>query len=175
MATALRARRTLLVFVLSVFVAAFVGCSKPEPPKITPKEARVTMVGPQGLELLVRVEATNPNSVTLSAQSMTGKAKLDGKWELGQVTIAKPIVLPPNNVPTMIDVPMTMPWTDVQALATLASQNRAIPYEIDGSVAIGGERLNVNVPFRMTGTITRDQIAAAALKSLPNIPGLKLQ
>src|SRR4051812_48462089 len=130
--------KALVAFVV-VFVTSFAaaGCAKPDPPKITPKEARITMVGPQGIEVLVRVEALNPNKMTLSAQSMSGKAKLDGKYEMGQVTIAKPIVLPPN-VPTMIDVPMTMPWTDVQSLAQMASANRSIPYVIDGTVAIGG-------------------------------------
>jgi LEA14-like dessication related protein len=147
------------------------ACQKPEPPRITPKEARVTAVGPNGLEILLKVEALNPNRVTLSAQSFTGKAKLDGKWDLGTVTVAKPVVLPPN-VPTMIDVPMTMPWTDLQALGALAATARPVPYSVDGTVAIGGESLNVNVPFAMTGTITREQIAGAALKALPSIPGL---
>jgi LEA14-like dessication related protein len=147
------------------------ACQKPEPPHITPKEARIVAVGPKGLEILLRVEATNPNRMTLSAQSFTGKAKLDGKWDMGSVTIAKPVVLPPN-VPTMIDVPMTMPWTDLQALGALASAARPVPYVIDGTVAIGGESFNVNVPFAINGTITREQIAGAAIKALPSIPGL---
>jgi LEA14-like dessication related protein len=148
------------------------GCQKPAPPRITPKLARVEAITPQGLDILVQVEAVNPNRVTLSAQSFSGKAKLDGKWELGSVTVAKPVVLPPN-VPTMIDVPMAMPWTDVKTLAALALAQHPVPYVVEGTVKIGGERLNVDVPFSLTGTITREQIANAALRSLPTIPGLQ--
>lgn len=147
------------------------ACSKPEPPRLEPKEVRVTAVGPAGFDILVRIEATNPNRVTLSAQSFTGKARLDGKWDLGSVTITKPVVLPPNAA-TMIDVPMTLPWTDVKALAALATATAPVPYVIDGTAAIGGETLSVSLPYSISGTLTREQVVGAALKALPVIPGL---
>jgi LEA14-like dessication related protein len=162
-------RRFFFAGLAGAFLAA--GCSKPEPPTLEPKEARVTAVGPAGVDLLLRMEATNPNRITLSAQSVTGKAKLDGKWDLGTVTISKPVVLPPN-VPTMIDVPMTLPWTDMKALGTLATATAPVPYVVEGTITVGGERLNVNLPFTISGTITREQIIGAALKGLPAIPGL---
>ncbi len=149
------------------------ACSKPEPPKLVPKEVSVTAVGPTGLSLLLRMEATNPNRITLSAQSIVAKAKLDGKWDLGTVTISRPIALPPNT-PTMIDVPMTMPWTDVKALGALAAAPGPVPYVVEGTVTVGGERLHVDLPFSLSGTVTREQIVNAALKALPTIPGLNL-
>ena len=149
------------------------ACSKPEPPTLVPKEVKVTAVSTAGLSVLVKTEATNPNRITLSVQSVTGKAKLDGKWDLGTVTIAKPAVLPPN-VPTMVDVPLTMPWKDVSVLGMLASSPGPVPYDIEGTVTIGGEKLNVDLPFRLSGTITREEIANAALRSLPVIPGLTI-
>jgi LEA14-like dessication related protein len=151
------------------------GCQKPAPPHITPKEARVVAVSPQGLDILLKVEATNPNNFTLSAQTISAKAKLDNRWDMGSVTIAKPVVLPPNT-PTMIDVPMTMPWRDLNALGALASApaQKPVPYSVEGSAKIGGERLNVDVPFALSGTISREQIAGAAMKSFPSIPGVKL-
>ena len=164
-------RRVLFAGAVAALLAG--ACSKPEPPKLVPKEAMVTAVGVTGLSLLLRIEATNPNRVTLSAQSVTGKARLDGKWDVGTVTISKPIVLPPN-VPTMIDVPMTMPWTDVTALGALASATGPVPYVVEGTVSVGGEKLNVDLPFSISGTITREQIANAALRSLPAIPGLNI-
>lgn len=154
-------RRALALLPLVVLTA----CSKPEPPKIVPKEARVTAVGPAGLDLVLKVEATNPNSVSLSARSFTGRAKLDGQWEMGVVTIDKPVALPPHT-PTMIEVPMKLPWTDLKALASLASAQRPVPYVVEGTVKIGGERINVEIPWSMTGTISREQIVGAALKGL---------
>jgi LEA14-like dessication related protein len=149
------------------------ACSKPEPPTIVPKEAKVTAVSPAGLDILVRVEATNPNSVTLSAQSFTGKAEVDGKYELATVVVNKAVSLPPKT-PTMIDVPLNMPWADVNTLIAMSQAQRPIPYTVYGTVAVGGESINVNIPFSMSGTITRDQLVGAALKGIPSIPGLTL-
>jgi LEA14-like dessication related protein len=134
----------------------------------------VVAIGPQGLNLLLKVEATNPNSFTLSAEAVTAKARLDNRFDMGAVSITQAIVLPPN-IPTMIDVPMTMPWTDVKGLALLASTPKPVPYVVEGKVKIGGERLNVDVPFSIPGTISRDQIIAAAAKGLPGFPALAPQ
>jgi hypothetical protein len=47
-----------------------------------------------------------------------------------------------------------------------------VPYVVEGTVNVGGESINVNLPFSISGTITREQAVNAALKSLPAIPGL---
>jgi LEA14-like dessication related protein len=153
-------------------LALVVACTKPAPPQITPREVRAVGLSPAGLDLVIGVVATNPNNVTLSAQAVTAKAKIDGKWDLGQVKIAKPIVLPPG-APTPLDVPMTMPWTDVRALATLALAPKPVDYVVEGTVTVGGEHLNVDLPFSLRGTLTPAQIAAAAMKSVPGLPGLR--
>lgn len=147
------------------------ACSKPEPPTLVPKEVRVTAVGVTGVDVLLKLEATNPNRITLSAEAFTGKARLDGKWELGSVTITKPVVLPPKAA-TTIDVPMALPWADVKTLAALASATGPVPFTIDGTVTVGGEHLAVNLPYSVSGTITREQVIGAALNALPTIPGL---
>jgi LEA14-like dessication related protein len=154
-----------------LFVVLLLGCSKPAPPQITPREVRAVGLSPAGLDLVIGVVATNPNNVTLSAQAVTAKAKIDGKWDLGQVKITKPIVLPPG-APTPLDVPMSMPWTDVRALATLATAPKPVDYVVEGTVTVGGEHLNVDLPFSLKGTLTPQQIAAAAMKSVPGLPGL---
>lgn len=166
-----RRKAALKVAGFFVLLAASTGCSKPEPPKLVPKEVQVTAIGPAGASLLLRLEATNPNGYELAARSVTGKAMLDGKWELGTVTIAKPLALPPK-VPILIDVPMTLPWTDLKALTALGAATGPVPYVVEGTVTIGGERLNVDLPFSLSGTVTREQVIGAALKSLPAIPGL---
>ena len=163
-----------LVVVTCVVALVCAACKKPLPPKLTPKEARVTAVSARGIDVLVKVEATNPNNITLSARSVTGKAKLDGRFEMATVTIDKPVVLPPN-VPTMIEAPMTLPWADLTALQVLAQSAKPVPYTVEGTVAVGGESFNVNVPFTVSGTITREQIAAAALKSVPGLPGFQIK
>lgn len=162
-------------FVFSVLVTLFgLACSKPQPPTIVPKAVRVQGASAAGLELVISVEATNPNSVTLSAQAFSGSAKVDGKYDLGTVTVSKPVSLPPQQA-TPIEVPLTLPWQDANTLLALAAaQKPSYPYVISGDVTIGGESINVKVPYSMSGTITQQQIAAAAMRSIPQIPGLTI-
>lgn len=148
-----------------------VACSKPEPPKLVPKELQVTSLGPQGAGLLVRLEATNPNRVALSARSVTAKAKLDGKWELGTVTSTSPVVLP-LGAPTNVDVAMLLPWNDLKAVSALALAAGPVPYTVEGTVNVGNEALNFDLPFSLSGTLTREQVIAAALKPVIAPPGL---
>ena len=147
------------------------ACSKPEPPTLQPKEARVNAVGVAGVDMLVRLEVTNPNGFTLSARSVTGKAKLDGKWDLGTMTLSKPFTLPAKQA-TTLDVPMSLPWSDVSTVGALAMATQPVPYVVEGTVTIGGETINVDLPYKLEGTITREQIVGAALKGLSTLPGL---
>lgn len=146
-----------------------ISCAKPKAPTVVPKESRVTAIGPAGIDVVVKVEATNPNTFTISTRSVTAKAKLDGRWDMGTVTIPHVLVLPPST-PTTFDMPMHLNWTDVQALGSLAMTPKPVPYVIEGTVNVGGESLNVDVPFTVSGTITREQIVQTAMKGLPKIP-----
>ncbi len=150
--------------------SAALGCSPPEPPVLTPKSVTVTKVTLTGVDLQLRVDAYNTNRVDLSARTVTGKLKVDGKYDLGAVAVSQAVALPAG-AHTEITVPLATTWTDLSALAGLAASNRTIPYSFDGSVNVGGARLNVDLPFHAEGSITHEQIVQATLRSLPVIPG----
>lgn len=148
---------------------ALAGCSRPEPPTLTPQQAKVTSISPDGLGIQVALEAYNPNSVELAARSMKAKVTLDGKYHVGDVKVATPVKLPAEKR-TKLDVPLSFKWTDLSGLVALAAGNKGVPYEVDGTVELGGDSLSVDVPFKMTGTISHDDMVKATLKSLPKIP-----
>ena len=148
------------------------ACSKPQPPQLTPKEAKVTSVDIGGFDLRVRMEAFNPNAVDLSVRSVVAKVLVDGNQDLGTVTASQPINLPAN-ARTVIDVPLSVKWKSVGNLAAIAASKRPVNYTLDGTATVGGERLNVDVPFKMTGVITAEQLQQAGMKSLQGIPGLQ--
>jgi LEA14-like dessication related protein len=154
-------------------LALSLGCSKPDPPVLTPKEAKLSGVSLSGVTFNLNVEAYNPNRVDLSAQSVTGKVVLDGKYDLGTATITTPVSLPAG-ARTTIAVPLALAWHDMSAFAQLASSNRAAPYTVDGTVTVGGERLNVDLPFHLAGTITHDELVKVTTSSLPALPGFKI-
>lgn len=147
------------------------GCSGPEPPTLTPVSGAITSVSPAGLGLRVKLEAYNPNSFALTTRDMTAKVTLDGRYDAGTITHRQPLELPAQKR-TVLDIPVTMTWRDITGLAGLAAAGRDLPYTVEGTVAVGGEKLNVDVPFRIAGTVTQKQLIQATMSSLPQIPGL---
>jgi LEA14-like dessication related protein len=145
------------------------GCSRPKPPTITPEKAEVTAIGPGGVELLVKLGIDNPNRVALSARSVTGRVVLDGKHDLGTVTVPHAFQLP-SGQRSHLTVPLALAWKDLPALLALAATNRNIPYDVHGSVSLGGDVLNADIPFRLTGALTHDELVRATVNSLPRLP-----
>lgn len=158
----------------AAFTLALAGCSRPEPPTLTPESATVTAVTAAGIDMQVRLDAYNPNKIALSTRSVKANVMLDGKYDVGTVTVAAPLSLA-SEKHTRLDVPLSVKWRDLTGVAALAAKSSGVPYLVDGTVSIGGDSLNVEVPFRMGGTITQQQLLQAAANSLPNlgIPGLR--
>jgi LEA14-like dessication related protein len=155
---------------LLLVIALIAGCSKPVPPTLTIKAAKLTQIDLASVVVQVQAEAYNPNSIALSVQSVNAKVQLDGKYDLGNVTVAHAVSLPAQ-ARTEVAFPLAMKWSDVGTLATLAGQKRPIPYTVTGTVAVGGGRLSAELPFRANGVITHDELTKAALRSvLPGVP-----
>ena len=161
----------LLLVALAVSIA-IAGCAKPKAPQLTPKEVAVTSVDVAGFDMQVKMDAFNPNGFPIAVRSIVAHVIVDGTQDLGTVTASQPITLPAN-AHTLIDVPMTVKWKGLGGLATLAQARKPVPYTLDGTATIGGESLNVDVPFKLQGQITPEQVQQAALKSLQAIPGLQ--
>jgi LEA14-like dessication related protein len=160
------------VFAAAVAVALVAAsCKKPEPPVLTPKETRVTTIDGTGLTVLALVDAYNPNGFDLATRSVKAHITLDDNVDLGTVTAPHGVTLPARGH-TDVSIPLSLQWGDVTVVARLAASKKPMPYRLDGTVAIGGDRLSVEVPFTISGTITREQLLGAALRALPPLPGL---
>lgn len=154
-----------------LLASAGAGCSKPKPPQLTPRSAKVTKLDLAGVDLRVEMEAFNPNGFDLAVRRVTGHVVIDGKYDLGTVAVDQPITLPAG-ARTNLDVPLSVKWNGAQTFAAIGAARRAVPYTVDGTATIGGERFNVDVPFTLKGEITEEQVVSAALRSLQNLPGL---
>ena len=133
------------------------GCSRPRAPTITPEKASITSLGPDGIGMLLQLGLDNPNSFELAGRALTAKVVLDGTRDLGTVTVPNGIKLPAGKR-TNLSVPMTLPWKDVTALIALAGQGRDVPYEVDGTITVGGDTFHADVPFHLASVLTRDQL-----------------
>ncbi|AUX40599.1 hypothetical protein SOCE26_020000 [Sorangium cellulosum] len=145
------------------------ACSRPDPPTLRPELAAVTAITARGIDLRVQLQVYNPNGIDLSTRSLKANVLLDGKHDVGTVTVPAPLKLASKQW-TRLDVPLSVKWQDLTSIAALTAQRRGVPYQVDGTVAIGGETLNVDVPFRLTGTITHEQLIQAVQNSLPGLP-----
>ena len=156
-----------------VLLGSTFACQKPQAPQLTPREVVLTELTPTGASFRIKLAATNPNAFALSANSFRAHLVFDGgKVDAGTVNVATPFSLPAGAT-TEMDVPVTLNYSGLAALGVLATQKPTIPYVIDGTVNIGGEKLNVDVPYSVSGTVSQAQIAAASVKGLQNVPGLE--
>ena len=161
-------RRAFLFFAAAAVAATLSACAPPEPPTITVKEGKITSIDLQGMRVLVRVEATNKNKFDLTISSFEGKLKLDGK-DMGNVSLVSPVKLATGDK-TPLDVPLALTWNDVGGIAQLAAAGRDLPYDLDGTAAVGGEKLSVKVPFKVKGTVPKAELVKTVQRSIPGLP-----
>src|SRR5262245_10809746 len=118
----MRSFSTVLVLLATLLFGA---CSKPSQPTLLPKRATITSVTLAGIDFVVLLSVTNPNSVALSARSVSATVTVDQSLSLGKVTVSRPLDLPAKST-TDLEAPLSLRWTDVPMLAALAAQNRDV-------------------------------------------------
>jgi hypothetical protein len=154
----------------SLLIAALVlatACAKPKPPTISPKSAQVLAVSPTGVTLAVAFDVANPNRFPLIVHSV------DGLFSLGSgagVELGKAHAEPASNIPAQgtstVTSQIAVGWTNLAALTPFMLSPAAVPYRFDGTATLGGESLNLNLPFTLTGELTRAQLINAGLSGL---------
>ncbi len=147
-----------------ILVGACSG-SEPQIPTMEPEKVSLTKISPAGIELLVDVNVDNPNPVDLEARSVSAKVVLDGKHDLDTVEIPHEVEFP-SNQRTHLSVPLQLSWKDAAVTAALVALRRSVPYDVDGSVSLGGDLIHVSLPFHLSDVITQEQI----LKAVANPP-----
>jgi len=161
--------RALLLGTAALFAVA---CSKPVPPTLTPKSVTVTSISPAALGLEVKLDATNPNAIDIPARNVTAHVVIEQRIEVGVATVEQNVTLPANQT-TELKAAVSVPWTSIAPLVSLGlSDQRWYAYTVDGSLALGGDLLQVSLPFHLEGKVSRDQIVRATLSSVPSIPGI---
>jgi len=143
------------------------ACAKPKPPTLTPKSVQVLAFGTPGVTLAVAFEVTNPNRFPLIVHAV------DGRFSLGPgagVELGKAHAEPASSIPAQgtstVTSQIAVGWTNLAALTPFMLSPAAVPYRFDGNATLGGESLNVDLPFTLTGELTRAQLLNAGLSGL---------
>lgn len=149
---------------------ALCACSKPEPPRITPKEVKLVALNDKGIDVVVRLAAENPNGIDLDASRIDATLSFDDGLEIGKTSSAKAVHLPAHRT-VDVSVPVSLRWKNLSALAPYALRD-TVPFTVKGEVQMGGV-LSIGVPFSIKGVLTRADLMKLALSVLPGIPGLE--
>lgn len=143
------------------------GCVEPKPPKITPVSVSVTKVTPDGMTLKLVMKLKNPNPFTVYAREVKCHVTLGEAVKLGPVNIKQKLKLPAKKS-QQLSVDVKTSWANAGQIVALAATSPKIPYVVEGEVTIGGQDLNVDLPFTIKGEVTREQLLQAGLKGLPD-------
>ncbi len=152
-------------------VMAIASCTKPELPTVKPVSGRLVGVSTSGIDVEAKLEAYNPNDFDIEVRSYSATVTLDHKINVGTVSSQQKVTLPAKQKKTF-DVPVGIKWNDAQQLVPLALSTRDIPWDADGKVKIGGDSIDVELPFKVSGVVTHQQVQQAVNRSIPKIPGL---
>jgi LEA14-like dessication related protein len=148
---------------VSAALFSVVACSKPKPVQVTPQAVQLASVGPDGVGVTLSLNVHNPNPFPIIAQSVSATLELQDGSELGRGSSTKPFTIPPEG-DTQLPAELSMRWTNLGALTPFALAGRALPYRISGTARLGGESLNLDVPFSIPGQLTPQQVLAAGLR-----------
>ena len=162
--------RAVLFAVATAFVSS--ACARPEPPTITPIAGRVVSISASGIKVEAKLEAYNPNGFDIRVERATTHLVLDRTFDAGTVTLPFPVDLPAKQRKD-IDVPVALSWTDALQIAPMAISNRDVPYVADGTIRVSAASLELDLPFKVTGFVTHQQLVQA-VRSLPTLKGLEL-
>jgi len=143
------------------------ACAKPKPPTITPKSAQVLAVTGRGVTLAVSFDVANPNRFPLIVHGVDGRFSLGAGAgvELGTAH-AEPASSIPAQGTSTVNAEIGVAWTNLAALTPFLLSPAALPYRFDGNATLGGESLNLSLPFSLTGELTRAQLINAGLSGL---------
>lgn len=138
------------------------ACS-PKTPTLVPQVARVLWVGPGGLRLAIEVDVHNPNSFPIVANA------IDGVVELGTgATLGRGLAYPQGTIPaegaSRVTAQVDIQWQNLGAFAPFMMSAGPVPYVFKGNAVIGGDDINVSIPFQVNGQLTRAEIIAAGIR-----------
>lgn len=152
------------VFAILVSAALASACARPQPPSVVPHVVRLSAVSATGLDLDVQLQVHNPNSFPLAAEAVNGTLYGARNQKLGQGSSHPGESIPADSM-RLVASQVHIGWDNLMAVAPLLGAER-IPYEFRGDVTLGGESINVTLPFSFSGELTRTQLLEAGWRGL---------
>jgi LEA14-like dessication related protein len=155
-------RRACVLWAIALLTTA---CAKPKPPELKPISAQVSALKPEGVELSVVLDARNPNSFPIVCSSVTAKLETQSGASLGSGSTVEAFSIPGGSAKP-ISTKLDIRWDSVSVIAPYAMTRQPLPYRVTGTARVGGESLNMEVPFTVNGELTQEQVVTAGLRGV---------
>ena len=152
--------RRALVPGLSLFL---MSCIAGHLPTVRTEQILVSGVGLQGLNLEVRLTATNDHHDELIHIDALRVHVTVADQDLGTVDVAESWDLPPNQ-PVRMETEVVVPVANLPALA-MSAAGGALPYHVNGQAHVSN--VGWTVDFEYDGQIPQQQLLDAAGQALP--------
>jgi LEA14-like dessication related protein len=161
--------RQALLRALGIWVATLPfsagGCNQTQPPTLSPRSIQVVSVSPTGVTLGLELDVHNPNSFPLVARSVDGTLGLGQGIAQARVHSELGINLPAK-ASSIVSSTLNIGFPSLSALAPFALTGQPLPYTFHGTALVGGEHLNVSLPFTTQGSLTNAQLLEAGVRGL---------
>jgi len=144
------------------------ACLNPKPVEITPQSLQLSSIGPDGMGLTVALDVHNPNGFPITASAVKATVELQDGSELGQGSAAPAFTIPAEGNATMT-AQLNMRWTNVALLAPYALNVKPLPYRLRGTARVGGQSLNLELPFTISGQLTPQQALKAGIRGAASL------
>jgi LEA14-like dessication related protein len=112
--------------------------------------------------------AHNPNSFPIVVNTVSGSFELQDGTALGTAQSATSFTIPSQGDQDLAAT-LDVRFSSLAALTPYALAAKPVPYRLRGSARIGGDNLNVDVPFTIDGQLTPEQVVAAGLRGAANL------
>jgi LEA14-like dessication related protein len=152
------------VYWLVLLVCITLSACRPQQPVLTPKVARVVAVSAKGLDLVLTLDVMNPNEFPLSARKVSGTLFVGDGQKLGTGQSTPEQSIPARGSATL-ESQVQVAWTDLSALTQFVGKSE-VPYTFTGDVTLGSDDFQLDLPFTLTGTLTRGQLLQAGLRGI---------
>ncbi|MBI5512431.1 MAG: LEA type 2 family protein [Deltaproteobacteria bacterium] len=168
----MRTLRPTLLLALSTLL----GCGffrKPTLPRLTVRGVDIVEATSAGLHLRTHMVVRNTNAVGLTARSIKLRVTVAAR-DLGETELPNATRLP-SEVDVPIDADVTAAWGDLPGILVVTALNQQVPYRLDGTVKVGGEDINLQVPFHVESSFPRQVLLDAAGAAVQRVPMPTLQ
>jgi|SRR3954470_2010307 len=150
---------------IALFLLAATACSRPKPVQLTLQSAQLSSINPGGATVALVLDAHNPNAFPISGTAVDARVELANGSELGRSSSSAAFQIPAQGDAT-IPAELALHWTNLSLLVPYGLSGQPLPYRVVGSARLGSERLNMEVPFSISGELTREQVMNAGLNGV---------